>query len=100
MLNRHLNKFVENLDRLQDLGYRELPTHYEEAALIYLYGRKKPVPQSSYPPRPYKRQQIEDFTRLLNRYGGDRQAASRELSKELRNTYFYYYLYTSFGTKR
>jgi hypothetical protein len=100
MLNRRLSKLIENLDRLQDLGYRELPTHYEEAALIYLYGTKKPVPLTGYPAHPQKRQQIEEFTHLLNRYGGDKQAASKELSKELRNTYFYYYLYTPFGTRR
>jgi len=93
MLNKHLGKLVQNLERLHDLGYRELPTHYEEAALIYVYGTRQPLNLSGYPPSPQKRQQIEDFSRLLNSYGRNKQAASKELSKKFRNTYFFYYMY-------
>ncbi|NQT22772.1 MAG: hypothetical protein HQ579_04945, partial [Candidatus Omnitrophica bacterium] len=69
MLNKHLGKFVQNLERLQDFGYKELPTHYEEAALIYVYGTRKPFNLSGYPPSPQKLQQIEDFSRILSSYG-------------------------------
>jgi len=100
MLNKNLGKFVQNLERLQDLNYPELPRHYEEAALIYIYGTGKPLNLSSYPPSPQKRQQIEDFSRILNSYNKDKQAASEELSKKYRNTYFYYYMYTPSGSDK
>ena len=36
MLNKHLGKLALNIERLPDF-YRQLPTHYEEASLIYVY---------------------------------------------------------------
>ena len=93
MLNKHLGKLVQNFDRLHDFDYRELPRHYEEAALIYVYGTRKSLNLSGYQPNPQKRQQIEDFSRLINSYGGNKKAAFNELSKKFRNTYFFYYMY-------
>jgi hypothetical protein len=100
MLNKHLGKLARNLERLHDFNYRELPTHYEEAALIYVYGTRKPFNLSGYPPTPQKRKQIEDFSRILSRYGRDKQAASKELSKKFRNTYFYYYKFASIDSNK
>ncbi len=100
MLNKHLSKLIQNLELLQDFDYPELPTHYEEAALIYAYGTRKPLHLSRYLPSPQKRRQIEDFSQLLSSYGGNKQAASKELSKKFRNTYFFYYMYAPSGTKR
>jgi hypothetical protein len=100
MLNKNLGEFVQNLERLQDFNYPELPTHYEEATLIYIYGTGKPVNISKYTSNPQKRRQIEDFSRILNSYNKDKQAASEELAKKYRNTYFYYYMYTSAGSDK
>jgi len=100
MLKKDLGKFVRNLERLPDFNYPELPTNYQEAALIYIYGTKKPVNLSGYPPSAKKRQQIEDFSRIISSYGGNKQAASGELAKKYRNTYFYYYIYTPSGTNK
>jgi len=93
MLNKHLGKLVQNFERLKDFDYRELPTHYEEAALIYIYGTGKSLNLSGFQANPQKRRQIEDFSRLINSYGRDKKAAYNELSKKFRNTYFFYYMY-------
>ncbi|MCP4614515.1 MAG: hypothetical protein GY845_38030 [Planctomycetes bacterium] len=100
MLNKHLGKLVQNLERLHDFGYKELPTHYEEAALIYVYGTRKPINLSGYPPSLQKRQQIENFSRLLSSFGRNKKAASKELSKKFHNTYFYYYKFASIGSNK
>jgi hypothetical protein len=100
MLNKHLGKLVQNIERLKDLGYLKLPTHYEEASLIYVYGTGKPLNLGGYQPNPQLRQRIEDFSRLLSSYGADKQAAFKELSKNFRNTYFFYYIYAPSGTKK
>jgi hypothetical protein len=100
MLNKNLSKLVPNLERLQDFDYPELPAHYEEAALIYALPKGESPAVSGYESNPQRRRQIEDFTRLLRRYGGNKQAASAELSEKFRNTYFFYYMYASSGTKR
>lgn len=100
MLNRHLGKLVRNIGRLKDFGYLKIPTHYEEASLIYVYGTGKPLNLSGYQPNPQLSQQIQDFSRLLDSYGRDKQAAFKELSKNFRNTYFFYYMYAPSGTKK
>jgi hypothetical protein len=100
MLNKNLGKLVQNLEHLQDFDYRELPTHYEEAALIYIYGTGKPLQIHGYRPNPQKRQQIEEFSRILKSYGDNKQAASKELSKKFCNTYFYYYMYAPKDKKK
>ena len=100
MLNKHLGKLVQNLERLQDFDYPELPTHYEEAALIYIYGTGKSLNLSGYLSSPQKRRQIEDFSRIISSYGGNKQAASKELSKKFRNTYLFYYVYGSSGANK
>ena len=93
MLKRQLSKLVQNLERLHDFDYRQLPTHYEEAILIYISGTKKPLNLKGFQPNPNKRQQFKDFLGILSRYGGDKKAAANELAKKFRNTYFYYYVY-------
>ena len=100
MLNKHLGKLALNIERLQDFGYPRLPTHYEEASLIYVYGTGKPLNLSGYQPNPQLSQQIQEFSRLLDSYGRDKQAAFKELSKKFRNTYFFYYMYAPSGKKK
>jgi hypothetical protein len=100
MINKQMGKFVQNLERLQDFNYREVPTHYEEAALIYVYGTGKPIQLDGYLSNPQKRQEIEDFSRILNSYGKDKKAAFNELSKKFNDTYFFYYMYAPSDTSK
>jgi hypothetical protein len=100
MLKKQLGRLVQNLERLQDFNYRKIPTHYEEAALIYLYGTKKPLNLSGYQLSPEKHRQIQDFSRLLISYGRNKQAASKELSKKFGDTYFYFYKFASMGQNK
>jgi len=93
MLNKHLGKLVQKIELVRDLGYTDIPVHYEEAALIYVYGTRKPLFLSDYESNPQIRRQIEEFSRILSGYGGDKKAAAKELSKKFRNTYFFYYMY-------
>jgi hypothetical protein len=99
MLNKYLGKLVENIDRIHDLGYRELPAHYEEAILIHAYGTGKSIDLSGYSASPQKHRQIQEFTGILGRYGGDKKAAYTELSKKYHDTYFFYYIYTPSNRK-
>ena len=95
MLNRNLGKFVQKIELMPDLGFTELPTHYEEAIHIYTLATRKPISVSGYQPNPQIRRQIEDFSRILNAYGGNKQAALNDLSTKYCNTYFFYYIYPS-----
>jgi len=98
LLNKSLSRLVQKIELLPDLGYTELPTHYEEAALIYAFTTKKTVSLGKYPPNPQIRQQIENFSRIIGAYGGNKHAAVKDLSKNFCNTYFFYNIYASSGT--
>jgi hypothetical protein len=100
LLNKQLGKFVSNIERLRDFGYLELPTHYEEAALIYVYSAGKPVALGDYQSSPTLRRQIEDFSRILRGYGADKRAAFNDLARNYRDTYFFYYIYAPAGTSK
>jgi len=100
MLNRSLSKLAQKMELLPKLGYTELPRHYEEAALIYVFKTRKSVPLSNYPPNPRIRRQIEEFSRILKAHGGNKGAALKDLSKSFCNTYFFYNIYAPSGTDR
>lgn len=93
LLNRYLSQFIEKLELIPNLGYTELPTHYEEAMLIYAFKSRKSVTLAGFSPNPKVRSRIEDFSRVLKAYGGNRQAAYEDLSKDFCNTYFFYNIY-------
>jgi hypothetical protein len=100
LLNKQLGKFVSNIERLRDFGYIELPTHYEEAALIYVYSAGKGVALGGYQSSPTLRRQIEDFSRILRGYGAEKRAAFNDLARNYRDTYFFYYIYANPGFEK
>ena len=100
MLTKHLDKFIENVKRFNDFDYPEIPRHYEELMLIYVYGTKKPVYLDGRQPNPDMRQQIENFSRTFNRYGRNKHAAFRELAGVYGDSYFFYHLYGFSGVKK
>ena len=97
LLNKQLPKFRKQAERLSNMGYKELPCHFEEAILLYVYGTKQPLSLSGYQPRARLQEQIGHFLQILDRYKGDKQAALAELAKYHRDTYFFYYLYAQPG---
>jgi hypothetical protein len=92
LLNKQLARFVESIGRLKDFGYSELPRHYEEAMLIYVYGSRKRLHLDGYKPSDQLRQRADEFSRIVSQYGADKEATLREMQRNHRGTYFYYYL--------
>ena len=92
LLTGQLDKFVQNLDRLDDFDYPEIPRHYEEAILIYevLTGRKvdlkgRHITQSTY-------QRARDFSDISNRLrGSNKVQAMLATAPYFGDTYFFYY---------
>ena len=50
MLNYKLEPLVELLPALKTFGYKQLPRHVEEAVLVYVYTKKKPVNLQGFTP--------------------------------------------------
>ena len=97
LLNKRLAKFTEQLGAFRNLGYSVLPTHVEEAALVYVYGTGKPLYLGGYEPRVEVRRRVEHFTATMKRYHGNKQAALAELMKYHHGTYFFYHVYAQPG---
>ncbi len=90
MQTKQLDKFIQNIGRLSEFGYTAIPPLYQEAVAIYAYPRNK---AGEYAMSPEVRSRFEDFTRIVNRYKGDKGAAFSELAARHRNSYFFYYVY-------
>ncbi len=95
MLNKQLGKFVQNIGRLGEFGYTEIPPLYQEAMVIYAYGTKKPVPLAGFTISPEAQRRIEHFSSVFNRYNRNRDAAFNELARDYWGSYFFYYIYAN-----
>jgi MFS family permease len=93
LLNKQLATFAKHLQQFEDVGYATLPTHFEEAALAYVYGTRKPLHLGNYEPREKLRRQIEGFLGILKRHRGDKRAALAELVSQYGSTYMFYHIY-------
>ncbi len=100
LLTGQLDKFIENLNYLDDLDYSEIPRHYEEAILVYTSVSKKLVNLRGRRLSPQSHQRFKGFLETFNRYGGNNQAAFSELAKNYGDSYFFYYTYGVSGMKK
>ena len=100
LLNGRLDKFVQNLERLDDFGDSQFPRLYEEAMLIYVFSVRKPVNLHGRQISTQTRERFDGFTQVLNDYGKNKQAAYNKLAKDYWNSYFFYYVYGLRGTEQ
>jgi hypothetical protein len=100
MLNGQLDKFVQNLIRLDDFSLSQVPRLYEEAVLIYVVSARKPVNLYGRDISIGSRQSFERFNQIMNKYRKDKDAASAKLVKDYWNSYLFYYVYGRQKTKQ
>ena len=100
LLNRQLDKLTQNLDRLNDFDYSEIPRHYEEALLIYTAMTGKQINLGDRQISLESRQRYKDFMETFNRYEGNKQAAFNELAGNYGDSYLFYHTYKISGIKR
>jgi len=99
LLTKQLEKFVGNINKLNDLGYSEVPGLYDEAFFIYAYSTGKSVELEGDWGRPKSGQRIEDFSRIFKSYGRNKETAFAELAKKYGDSYLFYNLYGFSGVK-
>jgi hypothetical protein len=92
LLTKQSDKVVQNLSCLPEFGYTDIPPLYQEAAVIYAYGTKKPLPLGGLAEA---QRRIEHFSSIFNRYGRDKAAAFPELARDYAGSYFFYFIYAS-----
>jgi hypothetical protein len=92
LLNWELDKFIENLPRLDDFGYKEIPRHYQEAIVLYTSQTGKYIDLGG---RQIDQETIDQYNELI-RIGkllDDKDAARKVLAPVFGRTYFYYYVF-------
>jgi hypothetical protein len=101
LLTTQLDKFVANLDRLNDFDYAGIPRVYEEAILLYSYNTKKKFEVPGREISRESRERFGGFTMVYTgRYKKNKMAALNELAKDYGNSYFFYYIYGPAGMKK
>lgn len=93
MLHNELVPLADNIGLAANMGYTALPTHFEEAALVYVYTKKKPLRLEGMTPNAKLSQRIKQFSQILARHQGNAGAARSELETSFKNTYFFYNVY-------
>jgi len=100
LLTGQLEKFVQNLDRVDDFGFPQFPRLYEEAMLVYVNIAGKPVNLRGRLLSAESRQRFDGFNQVLNDYGKNKQAAFNTLAKDYWDSYFFYYVYGRQGAEK
>jgi hypothetical protein len=91
LLEKDLNAFAANIDRIKDFGYREMPVHYEEALLIYMGYVKKNVMPQSYGIRKSTVQRFKEYVKVYSSRFGSPETAAQSFDKSFGNTYWFYF---------
>jgi hypothetical protein len=90
LLTNQLEKFVQNLWRLDDFDYQKVPRHYEEAILIYSKLTRKEVDLHGRKISTETAERGRKFFGTLNYFTLDKKAAYNALAKDFGNSYFFY----------
>jgi len=98
LLTGKVDKIVENLHRLDELGYRATPTLYEEAVLIH-YGAQRQKPDlGRIRIRPETIQRYQRFVQIRgSMQPQSQQATFNLLIREFGTSYFFYFAFGSVG---
>jgi len=95
LLTGRADKVVENIERLNDFGYKGIPTLYEEAILIYFGFQGQQVNLNKFKIRRETIQRYMKFVQLRkDMQTANRQAVLYRLIQEFGSSYFFYF---SFG---
>ncbi len=98
LLTGQVDKIAANIERLADIGYRNIPTLYEEALLIYLSSNKQKIDSGRFNISPQTIQRFYRFVQLRTSMQPlNRQDVMRRLILEFGSSYFFFYTFGTVG---
>jgi len=98
LLSGKVDKIAANMKRLDDLGYQNTPTLYEEAVLIHIGSQGQKIDSKKFDIRPQTIQRYNKFVQLRNSMQPfNRREVMRRLIVEFGSSYFFYYTFVSVG---
>ena len=92
LLKKRCDKIVENLYRLKNYQYSEIPKLFQEAVIVYKYLTKNKVDLHGYKISQTTLQRFMDFLGAEKIYDGNKELAFKKLSKSYGDSFFLYYL--------
>lgn len=90
LLSKDIKSFADNIYRLKDLGYKEIPVNYEEALLFCMAYFKKDLVPEGFRMRNSTIQRKDQYISNIAQAGGDRNSAARNLYPQFGNTAWFY----------
>jgi len=99
LLSGELEKFAQNLSRMDDFSYFRIPRLYEDA-ILYLLSNNIPVDLHGRQISIDARQRLSGFLDIYNQNDGNKQAALNQLRINYGDSYLFYSLYGFSGAKR
>lgn len=94
LLEKDLDGFAANIERVKDLGYKSLPVHFEEAILAYRSYSGKNILPAGYIIGPQTMNRLEAYAAAVYSYGTDNRTAAQKMYSKFGRTYWYYLKYT------
>lgn len=98
LLTGQVDKIVDHMDRLDDLGYQVVPPLYEEAILIYYAAQRQKPDLGRLKISPSTIQRYQRFVQIRGAMGPqNRQATLNLLIREFGASYFFYFAFGQVG---
>ncbi len=98
LLTGQVDKIVENMERLRDLGYPRIPTLYEEAILIYYGSKGRQVDLAKFNISPETLRRYEAFVQTANAMQPqNKEAVLNRLVRDFGTSYFFFYTFGKVG---
>lgn len=93
LLSRQLDKLVENLPRLDDFGYENIPRHYQEAVVLYVGITRKEVDSGGRGIDTEIIDKYDEFLKIGRDMNNNKELMREVLARKFANTYFFYYMF-------
>jgi hypothetical protein len=102
LLTHDLARVIRLLPNLKILGYTKIPTHIEEAIMLFkTINQEFPVELGNYEISEKTLANFNNFSKLLMKYKNNRMEGQKEFARDFGNTYWYYIQFVSpITTKR
>jgi hypothetical protein len=94
MLNEDYAGIASGLARLESLGFKKIPVHLEEAAMVYKLSNSGPLPDmGNLKIDPQIEARFNQFLQTFQSYGNNLKTAQPFLKQKFGNTFWYYGFY-------
>lgn len=97
LLTKQTGRIAENLYRLDELGYQEIPRHYQEAIMIHSAVTRQPVNLYGRRVDPEIERRFREFSDRYREVQKQKRDAARVLARDFGNSYFYYHMFSFSG---